>query len=461
MPRASKRKSDPVRSSEPAPKRATAKEVERIDNFFASYANTSIGMIDPEGVEKLCSDLRVEHTDVRILMLAWKMNAKKQGYFTQVCNRFPGSRIPGFIRKIRLAVRLAASLDFAKLIRIKLVSEHRSCTCDFVHTTMTKVQDLEAELTQQKAAADQFRADTTKRFENLEATMESLRIETEKRHAEMMKVMLQQFQALKSPPPPTAAMPSPIYTDCTTRPIMQQSNLIFDENGAPLPPWHATSTTKELNKPVGTQEIPFSESGTFSFSETDKPFGSGYGRGSAPSGERVLVPGSDYRLRHSEEVVFLSKDDEALLGKLNAFWAFFGLIKEDNRDEWRTGLKSLHADTLKKLKKELPELEKEVAKQNNFEDFYCYSFRYCLTEDKQKSLDIESVCMLLDLVLGRQFPLQIQKEYKVINMDQWTNFFRFCQEIEFPDLQNYDACQAWPLILDNFVDWLREKLTAA
>ncbi|XP_024979567.1 DCN1-like protein 4 isoform X3 [Cynara cardunculus var. scolymus] len=213
MPRASKRKSDPVRSSEPAPKRATAKEVERIDNFFASYANTSIGMIDPEGVEKLCSDLRVEHTDVRILMLAWKMNAKKQGYFTQ--------------------------------------------------------------------------------------------------------------------------------------------------------------------------------------------------------------------------------------------------------DEWRTGLKSLHADTLKKLKKELPELEKEVAKQNNFEDFYCYSFRYCLTEDKQKSLDIESVCMLLDLVLGRQFPLQIQKEYKVINMDQWTNFFRFCQEIEFPDLQNYDACQAWPLILDNFVDWLREKLTAA
>ncbi|KAL4589032.1 hypothetical protein LXL04_001934 [Taraxacum kok-saghyz] len=44
----------------------------------------------------------------------------------------------------------------------------------------------------------------------------------------------------------------------------------------------------------------------------------------------------------------------------------------------------------------------------------------------------------------------IQKDYKMVNMDQWTNFFRFCQEIEFPELKNYDACQAWSLILDNF-----------
>ncbi|KAL8223456.1 hypothetical protein R6Q57_018931 [Mikania cordata] len=217
MPRVSKRKSEPVRSSEPASKKIS-KEVERIDSFFASYANASIGMIDPEGVEKLCSDLCVEHTDVRVLMLAWKMNAKKQGYFTQ--------------------------------------------------------------------------------------------------------------------------------------------------------------------------------------------------------------------------------------------------------DEWRTGLTSLHADNLKKLKKQLSELQKEVAKKEKFEDFYRFSFTYCLTEDKQKSLDIETACVLLDLVLGPNFNLQadsfikylkVQKEYKVINMDQWMNFYRFCQEIEFPDLNNYDDCLAWPIILDNFVAWLREK----
>ncbi|KAF8369769.1 hypothetical protein HHK36_032209 [Tetracentron sinense] len=36
----------------------------------------------PEGVKALCSDVKVDHTDVRILMLAWKMGAGRQGYFT-------------------------------------------------------------------------------------------------------------------------------------------------------------------------------------------------------------------------------------------------------------------------------------------------------------------------------------------------------------------------------------------
>eukprot|EP00976_Prorocentrum_cordatum_P100320 1192188-Prorocentrum_minimum.AAC.5 len=39
-------------------------------------------VIGPEGVEKLCADLDVAPSDVRILMLAFKMNAAKMGYFT-------------------------------------------------------------------------------------------------------------------------------------------------------------------------------------------------------------------------------------------------------------------------------------------------------------------------------------------------------------------------------------------
>ncbi|GER27407.1 defective in cullin neddylation protein [Striga asiatica] len=135
-------------------------------------------------------------------------------------------------------------------------------------------------------------------------------------------------------------------------------------------------------------------------------------------------------------------------------------------DEWRTGLKALRADTIPKLKKSLVDLEKEVRRPSNFVDFYSYAFRYCLTEEKQKSIDIESICILLDLVLGSQFRsqvdslnqyLKIQIDYKVINKDQWMGFYRFCHEVSFPDLSNYDPDLAWPLILDNFVDWLRSK----
>ncbi|KAJ6958296.1 DCN1-like protein 4 [Populus alba x Populus x berolinensis] len=138
------------------------------------------------------------------------------------------------------------------------------------------------------------------------------------------------------------------------------------------------------------------------------------------------------------------------------------------RDEWRSGMKALKVDSLSKLKKGLPELEKEVNTPENFQDFYSYAFRYCLTEEKQKTVDIESVCELLNLVLGSQFQskvdllieyLKIQSDYKAINLDQWMGFLRFCKEISFPDLENYDADLAWPLILDNFVDWMKEKLS--
>ncbi|XP_058067552.1 uncharacterized protein LOC131216934 [Magnolia sinica] len=135
-------------------------------------------------------------------------------------------------------------------------------------------------------------------------------------------------------------------------------------------------------------------------------------------------------------------------------------------EEWRRGLKALRADNISKIKKALPELEKEVRRPQNFSDFYSYAFQYCLTEEKQKSIDIESICVLLDLVLGSQYHPQVdslidylkkQNDYKVINMDQWMGFFRFCNEIKFPSLDNYDPDHAWPLVLDNYVEWMREK----
>ncbi|KAE8675821.1 ATPase 6 family protein [Hibiscus syriacus] len=134
------------------------------------------------------------------------------------------------------------------------------------------------------------------------------------------------------------------------------------------------------------------------------------------------------------------------------------------QDEWQSGLKALGVDSLSKLKKVLPELEKEVEKPSNYEDFYIYAFRYCLTEEKQKSVDIESICELLNLVLGVQFRPQVDSlvEYlkNMLAYDAWTlNFWQVQNDykISFPDLENYDETQAWPLILDNFVEWMREN----
>ncbi|KAK9281735.1 hypothetical protein L1049_004639 [Liquidambar formosana] len=113
------------------------------------------------------------------------------------------------------------------------------------------------------------------------------------------------------------------------------------------------------------------------------------------------------------------------------------------------------ADTINKLKKALPELEKEVRRPSNFLDFYSYAFWNCLTGMMSLCTDIECICELLVLVLGSQFRAQVdslveylKNDYKVINMDRWMGFYRFCNEISFPGLSNYDAELAWPMAID-------------
>jgi len=133
-------------------------------------------------------------------------------------------------------------------------------------------------------------------------------------------------------------------------------------------------------------------------------------------------------------------------------------------EEWRRGLKSMRVDSIDKLKKAFPALQQEVASQYLFRDFYTFSFQYCLTEPRQKTLDLETSCQMLELVLGQrplvlsfiQF-LEEQSEYKAMNLDQWTAFLRLCDELK-PDFSNYDENQAWPLLLDNFVEWAKMRM---
>ncbi|KAI9192251.1 hypothetical protein LWI28_020044 [Acer negundo] len=108
----------------------------------------------------------------------------------------------------------------------------------------------------------------------------------------------------------------------------------------------------------------------------------------------------------------------------------------------------------------------QVNSPSNFLEFYSFAFRYHLTEERQKNVDMETSCELLNLILGSEYRsqvdllidyLKVQSDFKVINLDQWVGFLRFFKEVSFSDLENYDDTQAWPTILDNFIEWLKEK----
>ena len=145
---------------------------------------------------------------------------------------------------------------------------------------------------------------------------------------------------------------------------------------------------------------------------------------------------------------------------------------------------------------------------------------FCLlfnSEEEQKSVDIESICQLLDIVMGSTFRPQVDyfidylkvssslteshtfslpKCYEwfcvclttdtkrlqshihgsmdgLLQVLQWGTFpisflfpaWHFHQltsvwnnlQISFPDMSEYNPGLAWPLLLNNFVEWIREK----
>ena len=84
-----------------------------------------------------------------------------------------------------------------------------------------------------------------------------------------------------------------------------------------------------------------------------------------------------------------------------------------------------------------------------------------LQEKDQRCLDLETAKALLHLLLSTRWPLLLhfqdylthQVQYRVINRDQWYNIHEFTQVVK-SDLSNYDPNGAWPVLLDEFVEWM-------
>jgi len=43
-------------------------------------------------------------------------------------------------------------------------------------------------------------------------------------------------------------------------------------------------------------------------------------------------------------------------------------------------------------------------------------------------------------------------------MDQWMNILEFCRTIK-GDLSNYDENGAWPVLLDEYCEWIRKNIS--
>jgi len=135
------------------------------------------------------------------------------------------------------------------------------------------------------------------------------------------------------------------------------------------------------------------------------------------------------------------------------------------KKEWIKGLSEMQCDSIVKLRSKIDWLRSQLFDSNTFKSVFRYSFDFSKDKD-QRSMDIDTARAMINLMLAKQWPLHQyfdqfleQSKYKVMNKDQWSNVLEFSRSVN-ANLSNYDEDGAWPVLLDEFVDWYRKNVLA-